>query len=156
MNDDEPRIDITVGPEAGVYRIFTLYAKDSVAATAHDLLDIAAWVEHHRDQLRKEAGQEITRYRVELRKSNVVRVGSIVELPVDAVNAQEAASRALVQYGARLMAFVTVRSAPKEELFHNVELHPDHSITFDWYREYPRPQPPFAPPFDPDTPRSAN
>lgn len=160
MSEQVPEIDIIPGLEMGTYRISARSSKDSVATTAQGLLEIAAWVEQHWDQLRKEAGQEITRYRVILRKSSVVRADrpntNTIEMPIDAIDAPEAASRALLQYGARQMKFVIVMSAPREETFYNVILQPDHSITFERYSDDLRPQPPLVPPFDPDQSRDFN
>ncbi len=160
MSEQVSEIEITAGLEAGTYRISTQYSKDSVSTTAQGMLDIADWVEQRRDQLRKEVGQEFTHYRVVLIKSSVVRADrpntNTVEMPIDATNAQEAASRALLQRGARQMKFVIVMSAPKEETFYNVTLQPDHSITFETYSDDLRPQPPLVPPFDPDKSRDFN
>ena len=152
MTEEFPEIKITDGPVSGFYNIFALASKDTVTTTAQGLLAIARWVELHRDELRKESGQEIIQYRVELWKSKVVRSSSIVDFPVDAINAQEAVSRALRQYGAKEMKIVFVTSAAKKETFYNVELQDDGSITFSSSQEDLRPQPPFAPPFDPQQP----
>ena len=156
MHNQQSNIEITTGAEAGIYKITDPDSKKSVITTSRGMLDIAAWVEQHRVQLRKEAGQDITRYRVELRKSSVIPVGSQIEVVVDAADPQEAASRALLQYGAQRMVFVVVMSSSKKTTFYNVELQSDHSFTFESYSEDLQPQPPFAPPFDPDKPSSIN
>src|SRR5689334_16632184 len=123
MSEHIPEIDITAGPGEGSYNIFALYSKDSVTTTAQGLLEIAAYVELHRNQLRKEAGQEITRYRVALHKSRVTPLGSTTpEAPIDAIDAQEAARLAMLLYGARRMALVSVVSAGREDDFEDVEL----------------------------------
>jgi hypothetical protein len=42
----------------GVYRVFSLFDKDSIAVTAHALLALARWVDANSETLAHEAGQE--------------------------------------------------------------------------------------------------
>jgi hypothetical protein len=42
----------------GVYRLFSLFDKESVAITAQGLLELAIWIEANRETLETEANQE--------------------------------------------------------------------------------------------------
>lgn len=144
VSEQPAEITIAAAPDPGTYTIFGLSSKETATTTAQDLLDIAAWVEQHRDQLRKEAGQELTSYRVQLHISRIRPVNSpLPEYSFEAANAQEAAGRALFHHGARQMKIVVVISAAKEEGYADVELQQDRSITFGstWEKLLPQPLP---------------
>jgi hypothetical protein len=142
MSEQGSEIQITEGLGAGTYNVFASYSKDSITTTARGLLEIAAYVEQHRNQLTREAGQLLTSYSVRLYPSRVTPVGSIPEFSIDAVDAQEAMGRALAQHGARQMKIVVVTSTAKEERFEDVELQQNHSVTFRHAEERLRPQSP--------------
>jgi hypothetical protein len=140
-NEDETQIDITASANVGNYTLRTHSSMDAIEISARVLLDIAAWIELHRDQLRKDTGQELFPYRVKLYGSRVIPLGSIVpELSVEAINAQEAAGQALQNYGVQQMKIVVVTSADKEESFSDVELQADQSILFTQHEERLKPQ----------------
>ena len=42
----------------GVYRVFSLFDKESIAITAQGLLELATWIEANRETLGAEARQE--------------------------------------------------------------------------------------------------
>jgi hypothetical protein len=141
-NEHEPEINITANPDAGTYTLFARSSNDPTETTAQRLLNIAAWVEQHRDQLRKDAGQELLDYRVKLYASRVRPLGSTVpELSIEALNAQEAVGRALLNSGVQEMKVVVVISSVKEESFSDVKLQADQSITFAQHEERWQPQP---------------
>ncbi len=57
MSQEFLQIEVTpVGNS--VYRLFSLYDKESVAITAQGLLELASWVEANRENLVAEAQQE--------------------------------------------------------------------------------------------------
>ncbi len=57
MSKEHPAIAVTpVGN--GVYRLFSAFDKDSVALTAHDLLELADWIAAHSETLALEAEQQ--------------------------------------------------------------------------------------------------
>ena len=57
MSQEFPNIEVTpVGNS--MYRLFSLYDKESVAITAQGLLELATWIEANRETLGAEARQE--------------------------------------------------------------------------------------------------
>ena len=54
---DTTKIDICNERE-GVYRIVSLYSRDSIAVTSQGLLELAAWIEANKATLEKEAAKE--------------------------------------------------------------------------------------------------
>jgi hypothetical protein len=57
MNQEFPTIAVTPVSN-GVYRVFSLYEKESVALTAQGLLELAAWIAANRETLEAEVKQE--------------------------------------------------------------------------------------------------
>ncbi len=57
MNKEHPTIAVTPAGN-GVYRLFSTFDKDSVALTAHDLLELADWIAAHSETLALEAEQQ--------------------------------------------------------------------------------------------------
>ncbi len=53
LTPDAPEIKLEP-LERGRYRLFSWYSKESVVLTAGDLLDLARWVEQHRETLENE------------------------------------------------------------------------------------------------------
>jgi hypothetical protein len=57
MNQEFPIIEVTpVGN--GVYLLFSLYAKESVALTAQAFIELSTWIAEHSETLDQEAQQE--------------------------------------------------------------------------------------------------
>jgi len=57
MSQEFPNIEVTpVGNS--MYRLFSLYDKESVAITAQGLLELATWIAENRETLEAEAQQE--------------------------------------------------------------------------------------------------
>jgi hypothetical protein len=57
MNQAFPTIEVTpVGN--GVYRVFSLFEKESVAVTSQALLELAVWITEHSETLDAEAEQK--------------------------------------------------------------------------------------------------
>ena len=54
---DTTKIDIRNERE-GVYRIVSLYSRDSIAITSQGLLELAVWIEANKAALEKEAARE--------------------------------------------------------------------------------------------------
>ena len=54
---DTTKIDICNERE-GVYRIVSLYSRDSIAITSQGLLELATWIEENKATLEKEATRE--------------------------------------------------------------------------------------------------
>jgi hypothetical protein len=54
---DTTKIDIRNKRE-GVYRIVSLYSRDSIAITSQGLLELATWTEENKATLEKEAAKE--------------------------------------------------------------------------------------------------
>ena len=57
MSMDTTKIDICNERE-GVYRIVSLYSRDSIAITSQGLLELATWIEEKKATLEKEATRE--------------------------------------------------------------------------------------------------
>jgi len=57
MNQEFTAIEITP-VRAGMYRVFSLYEKESVALTAQALLELSMWIAANRETLEAEAEQE--------------------------------------------------------------------------------------------------
>jgi len=57
MSQEFLQIEVTAVGNS-VYRIFSLYDKDSIAITAQRLLELATWIEANRETLEAEARQE--------------------------------------------------------------------------------------------------
>ena len=57
MSQEFLQIEVTAVGNS-VYRLFSLYDKESVAITAQGLLELASWVEANRENLVAEAQQE--------------------------------------------------------------------------------------------------
>ncbi len=57
MNQEFPTIEVTPVSK-GVYRVFSLFEKESIAFTAQALLELAAWIAAHTEKLEAEAKQE--------------------------------------------------------------------------------------------------
>ncbi|GLV61159.1 hypothetical protein KDH_79750 [Dictyobacter sp. S3.2.2.5] len=139
----EPEITITPGAEPDTYRLSASSSTVSLGISTQGLLDIANWVEHHRTQLRKDAGQDVIPYHVEFRTSRVTRADRKNPIYlIHAVSVQEAIGHALRQHGARTMKLVTVVDTVKEEIFCDVELQDEGSIAFVERHEKFLPQPP--------------
>ncbi len=58
MNKEHPTIAVTPIGNA-VYRVFSSFDKDSIALTAHDLLELAVWIAAHSETLAAEARLEV-------------------------------------------------------------------------------------------------
>ncbi len=57
MSRELPNIEVTAVGN-GVYRVFSLFDKESIAITAQGLLELATWIEANRETLGAEARQE--------------------------------------------------------------------------------------------------
>ena len=57
MSQEFPTVEVTAVGNS-VYRVFSLYDKESIAITAQGLLELARWIEANRETLEKEVQQE--------------------------------------------------------------------------------------------------
>ena len=64
MSQEFPTIAVTpVGN--GVYRLFSLYDKESVALTAQAFIELSTWIAEHSETLEQEAQQETEQHQKE-------------------------------------------------------------------------------------------
>jgi hypothetical protein len=57
MSQEFPTVEVTAVGNS-VYRLFSLYDKESIAITVQGLLELASWVEANRETLEEEAVKE--------------------------------------------------------------------------------------------------
>ena len=61
MNQELAVIDVTPFGN-GVYRVFSLYEKESIALTAQALVELSIWIAEHKLTLEVEAQQEAAKH----------------------------------------------------------------------------------------------
>ncbi len=64
MNQEFPIVEVTP-VENGVYRLFSLFDKESIALTSQAFLELATWIAENHETLAAEAQQETAQYQEE-------------------------------------------------------------------------------------------